>query len=89
MTNPKFHKLHYNFVAKRIKEQWDMGGDADTAVMRLMAQTNRAVLGDLAVSFARAFKKDNEAFDPLKFLDACVPDSDLYPLSEVWESEQS
>lgn len=39
----------------------------------------------LALRFARRFKDDNELFDPLKFLDRCSPDVDLYPLSELWD----
>lgn len=81
----KYHAMYYNFIAKRIRENFDMGGQDDTAVMRLMSQTNRAVLTDLAMDCAVKFKEDNPSFDPYKFLDQCSPDPDLYPLSEVWQ----
>jgi hypothetical protein len=44
-----------------------------------------AALVNLALSFAKRFKEDNPKFDPLKFLDACSPDPDIYPISELWE----
>lgn len=39
----------------------------------------------LAINLAKRFEKDNPRFDPIRFLDACSPDTDLYPLSELWE----
>lgn len=45
----------------------------------------RAATVDLALEFAKYFEGDNDRFDALKFLDACSPDVDMYPLSELWE----
>ena len=83
----KFHKMHYVFVAKRIRENFDPSDGYESATSKLIATTNRAVLADLALDFARSFKEDNPSFDPLKFLDACSPDYDLFPLSELWDDE--
>jgi hypothetical protein len=81
----KYHAMYYNFIAKRIREMFDTGGHGDTGVMKLMSEVNRAVLSDLALNCAKRFKEDNPSFDPLKFLDQCSPDVDMYPLSEIWE----
>lgn len=91
MTEPtaKFHAMYYNFIAKRIREHFDVGRVDDTPVNRVMSMTNRAVLADLAMDCARKFKEDNPSFDPLKFLDQCSPDVDMYPLSEMWDDAQS
>lgn len=85
----KFHAMFYNFVAKRIREEFDMGWPGETGTQRLMSTTNRAVLSDLAMSFAKKFAEDNPSFDPLKFLDQCSPDAELYPLSELWNLRDS
>jgi hypothetical protein len=85
----KYHAMFYNMVAKRIREKFDMGWPGETGVQRLMSQTNRLVLSDLAMDFAKKFAEDNPSFDPLKFLDQCSPDSELYPLSELWELRDS
>jgi hypothetical protein len=83
----RFHAMHYNFTAKRLREAFDMSRmDDENGVTRVIQMTNHAVLCDLAVSFAVAYAKDNPSFDPLKFLDACSPDVDLYPFSEAWDS---
>lgn len=87
--SPKFHKLHYNFVAKRLREEYDTTRDYPGNMSAVIQLAHNATLTDLAMSFARHFLKDNERFDPIKFLDACSPDTDLYPFSELWESEQS
>lgn len=85
---PKFHALHYNFVAKRLREEYDTSRDTDSGVAKVIRLSHNATLHDLALSFARAFKRDgNPNFDPLQFLDACSPDTELYPFSEMWEDE--
>lgn len=47
----------------------------------------REVVVDLALTFAERFMQD-EGFDPLKFLDQCSPNPDLYPFSELWEQNE-
>ena len=85
---PKFHALHYNFVAKRLREAFDMSDpDKFSAVARTIRLANHAVISDLSMAFARKFMEDNPKFDPLKFLDACSPDPELYPFSELWEND--
>lgn len=77
----KFSKKDYNFVAKRIREQstWEPDSNSEAALCQ------RAALTILALDFAKAYMKDNLSFDPLVFLDACTPDVDRLPLSELWE----
>lgn len=75
-------KQTYNFVAKRIREQFPMGTD-NTKEIRVM----RGQLCELALSCARGFLRDNPRFDPVEFLDACSPDPQKYPISELWENE--
>jgi hypothetical protein len=48
----------------------------------------RNALIELAVRFAIRFDKDNERFDPHKFLDACSPDAEQYPLSLLWDDRK-
>lgn len=81
---PKYHAAHYNLVSARIREQFPM-----TRVNDDVTLAQRSILSRLAISFAVSFQKDNALFDPLKFLDACSPDTDLFPLSELWEVESS
>lgn len=88
-SNPKFHRLHYNFVAKRLREEYDTSRDTDSGVAKVIRLSHNATLHDLAMSFARSFAKDNPQFDPLRFLDACSPDPELYPFSEMWEDGES
>lgn len=68
----------WNMVAKEIRQQWSMERANSKAKI-----TRNNTLADLALSFAKRFTED-EGFDPLAFLDRCSPDTDLYPLSELW-----
>lgn len=80
-TIPKWTRLHHNAIAKEIRE----GFPIDTSFNRRVAPIERATLASLALSFAKRFQADNPNFKPLIFLDACSPNTDLYPLSELWE----
>jgi hypothetical protein len=86
----KFSAQHYNAIAKDIREQFQFYGLGANVTQlpkheREILMARSATLCDLALRLARRFKKDNPSFDPLLFLDACSPDSDIYPLSELWE----
>jgi len=86
----KYHKLHYNLVAKVLRDRFeeyssDRGTSSSDHTIRI-ARTS--VVVDIALDFAHKFLMDNPSFDPLKFLDQCSPDVDLYPLSELWEQEK-
>ncbi len=70
----------YNFVAKRIREQFPI-----TPINNKSIQVIRGTLCELAIECAKGFEKDNPNFDVTKFLDACSPDTDRYPISELWE----
>jgi hypothetical protein len=92
MKEPKFHKLHYNLVAKILRERLEFAinfhaGDIDK--WKKVEHRGRyyavEALVQTALDFTHSFKKDNPDFDPLQFLDQCSPNEDLYPLSELWE----
>ena len=83
---PKYHRMFYNFVAKRLREVYPRGPlgpfDADNILMN----GGRRIVEQLALDFAARFKEDNPDFDVPRFLDQCSPDADLYPFSELWEA---
>lgn len=59
---------------------------ATRALRKAELLAERTALTRLALSFAHRFNDKNiPFFDPLRFLDACSPNTDLYPLSEMWE----
>lgn len=75
-----FHRGHYEILAKQFREQLkSYSGDSD------IISACRGALIDLALSMAQRFCADNEDFDPVFWLDRCSPDSESYPLSELWE----
>lgn len=71
----------YNFVAKRIREQFpSLENDAEQKIQR-------GTLCNLAIECAKGFLRDNPRFEPLKFLEACSPDPHNYPIQELWQYE--
>lgn len=84
-----FHKAHYNILAKQIRNKLDPLMDRHTDRIgsneRQKIRLRRATLVDFAIDLAKRLKEDNESFDPLAWLDACSPNPELYPLSELWE----
>lgn len=88
MAAPLFHQGHYFVVAKRIRNRFPHHYDTDP-IVKIMNTFTRSILADVAIDFARWFAKDNPDFDPIKFLDMCSPNKDTYPLSELWEGNES
>jgi hypothetical protein len=82
-----FSAQHYNAIAKIFRENFPADRGTWVGVERTKELAAGAAIVDLALEFAKYFKKDNPSFDPLKFLDHCSPDVDTYPLSELWEDE--
>lgn len=82
---PIFSTQHYNAIAKEIREIFPITQYPDDRGREEFLAYGRTWLMDLALNLAKRFKKDNPRFDPLKFLDACSPNSELYPLSELWK----
>lgn len=87
-----WHALHFNTIAKEIREQFPLDSDNEDierptrALRKAELLAERTALTRLALSFAHRFNDKNiPFFDPLRFLDACSPNTDLYPLSEMWE----
>lgn len=76
-------RQHYNAIAKEIREQLHVA--YITPVNRAGVLSRTAGLTDLALNLAKRFEKDNERFDPIRFLNACSPDVDRYPLGELWD----
>lgn len=83
-TRPKHTRVQHNLVAARIREVFPTGSIFSDKKQREEEMIERAVLARLAIKFAESFSKDNPNFDSLKFLDACSPDVDMFPLSELW-----
>lgn len=84
-----FTRQHLNAIAKDIRTELEplvpaYQGGANSAKIDALVK--------LALRFAkrfvdeRNFKLDSPNFDPLQFLDACSPDAEKYPLSELWEA---
>ena len=78
-----FSVVHYNIIAGRFKDALEplmpiQAGDPVSNAHR------SAALVDLAISMAKRFAMDNSEFDPVRFLDACSPDNEQWPLSELW-----
>lgn len=84
MPEPKYHPMFYNFVAKRLRQNYP-NGDAHTSRERVAQQVAQRIVEDIALEFADRFLADNPEFDAVRFLDSCSPDTDLYPISELWE----
>jgi len=94
MTTPNrrlFHAAHYNIIAKELREQFPTydpkGSDEWARDTRRENMVRRGVIASIALGLTHRFKDDNDKFDPIRFLDACSPNTDLYPMSELWEDE--
>lgn len=72
-------KQTHNFVAKRIREDFPTDHDKDTITL-----VKRGTLVDLSLRCALGFLRDNPNFNPLKFLQACSPDPEVWPIQELW-----
>ena len=75
-----FHRATYNLVAKKLREQFPTDVDNTHDIKILRGQ-----ICELALDFASSFCRDNPAFDPIIFLDACSPNVDRFPMSELWK----
>lgn len=75
-----FTWMHYKAIAEEIRELYPI------ELHDTFAIAERGVLTTLALNLAKRFAEDNPNFDPHRFLDACSPNTDLYPLSELWEN---
>jgi hypothetical protein len=81
---------HYNALAKEIRELFPIydGTEDMRPVIERANIERRAILTTLALSLAERFKDDNPRFDPIKFLNACSPNLEQYPLSEFWWNDE-
>jgi len=76
----------WNLVSKQIRQVFSDSESliGDGTMLRHEKMAERAVLSSLALAFAHRFMED-EKFDPLVFLDNCSSNTELYPLSEMWD----
>lgn len=98
--SPQWTALHYNAIAKEIRElfptydpvtdrpmtQFEKSWYADTKHNNM---ARRGVLAALALSLAHRFQEDNPAFEVMKFLEHCSPDNERFPITELWEDESA
>lgn len=87
-NKPLFHRAHYNILAAQIKRQLEplftaFGTPANWATDSCQWRIRNAFV-DYTLKLTQRLLEDNPNFRPLAFLDACSPDPDLYPLSELW-----
>lgn len=78
-----FHRAHHNILAAQIRRQFEIymsnaGGHSP-------ALNSVFVVNNLALALAARLLEDNDNFEPIEFLNACSPNQELYPLSELWE----
>jgi hypothetical protein len=83
-----FHRGHHNILAKQIRQQYPSIILSTTETSKHYGLGRRAALEDLALSLAKRLKEDDQNFDPIKWLDQCSPDPELYPFSELWKEEK-
>jgi len=85
-----FNVGHYEIIAARFRnalepymqpQNFTEVVDTDTVI----AVSVRSAIVVLAVDFAKRLQADNADFDPVRFLDRCSPNTELYPLGELWE----
>lgn len=88
----KFDRQHYNALAKLFRENFpqeikpeDMVNPLENLNKRIKREQHVLMI----VELAEYFVKGDPGFKPLKFLDACSPDTDVYPLSELWDGEET
>lgn len=80
MPKQMMTKQTYNFVAKRIREEFPTDHENDTITL-----VKRGTLVDLSLRCAMGFLQDNPDFLPLQFLKSCSPNPDVYPIHELWD----
>jgi hypothetical protein len=92
---PMFTQGHYNILAKEIRERLDAALSFNDNWSNLEGYDKSGryyateALVVLALNLTKRFKADNPRFKPEMFLDACSPNVDLYPLSELYEEEDA
>lgn len=87
MTEPKFQQQHYNAIAKDIREQMIKHGVPHIVKSDYHVGARNALI-EIALRLAMRFREDNDRFKELMFLDACSPDPEQYPLSELWDDRE-
>jgi hypothetical protein len=83
----KFRAQHYNAIAKDIREQMAKHGVPHIVKSDYHVGARNALI-EISLRLAMRFERDNERFNPLLFLDACSPDPEQYPLSELWDDRE-
>jgi len=73
-----------NAVAKVLRENWPAHHE-NNAQVRAATHTHVAI----ALDMAKWFAKHDDNFSAVEWLDKCTPYPELYPLSELWEVDES
>lgn len=73
-----------NAVALVLRENWPAHHE-NNAQVRAATQTHVSI----AIGAAKWFAKHDPNFNPVEWLDKCTPYPELYPLSELWEVDES
>jgi hypothetical protein len=85
-----FHKGHYEVIAGQFRRELEPILNSHEHHRERTGETSRYLHGqstalvNLALAMARRLQLDNHDFDPVIFLDKCSPDSERYPISELY-----
>lgn len=91
---PLFTQGHYNALAKEIRDRLDAALSFNDNWSNLEGYDKSGryyateALVVLALNLVKRFKADNPNFEPKMFLDACSPNVNLYPLSELYDDDE-
>jgi hypothetical protein len=88
-----FHKGHYEVIAGQFRRELEPLFEAADYYRKEPWHTNQLektqlqinAVVNLALAMARRLQLDNHDFDPVIFLDKCSPDSERYPISELYD----
>ena len=86
MAKELFHRGHYNILAKQFKDNFELIENSPYNSRGEQFTASGACI-TLLMNITSRLKEDNPRFNPRKFLDACSPNTDTFPLSELWEDD--
>jgi hypothetical protein len=83
-----FHRGHYNIVAASIRATYELlvNIPVETQWEIDLRVAQASPIYEFMLQLCERFVKDNPEFDAVKFLDACSPDPDQFPFSELWDT---
>lgn len=83
-----FHRGHYNIVAASIRATYEIlvNKPVETKWEIDLRVAQASPIYEMMLQLCERFLKDNPNFDAVKFLDACSPNEDQFPFSELWDT---